>query len=57
MDQMQRFQQQKDSEHSYLLVNAFYSACLLRQMRGFEVDENSVIQEILEMRRKILDAL
>lgn len=57
MENMRRFQQQKDTEHSYLLLNAFYSACLLRQARGLEVEEDSVIQEVFEMQRKILDSL
>ena len=45
------------TERSYALLGPFYTACLLKQVQGEEWDADSVLEEVLEMRRKIFEAL
>lgn len=44
-------------ERSFALIGPFYTACLLKQMQGLEWDEDSVLEEVIEQRRKIFAAL
>lgn len=43
---------QVNTIRSFSLIGPFYTACLLKQMQ-VEWDEDSVLQEVIEMRRKI----
>ena len=50
-------QQARDTDHSFMITNAFYTACLLKQMQGVDWSVDSVLKEVLEQRKLIVNAL